>query len=97
MDVTAWSNGSSTYGFRVGNRNAHRYFNTNWKEILVMMDDEVHNFKLTKSFWSTCPEFRGKAIERWLRKHKLIPWPKGNPPRLKLIHLGRNKFELKQS
>ena len=97
MDVTAWSNGSSTYGIRVGIPSVHRYFNTNWKKIQVKMDDEVHNFKLTKSFWSTCPEFRGKAIERWLRKHNLIPWPKGQPPRLKLIALRGNKFKLKLS
>lgn len=97
MDARAWSNGGSTYGIRVGVPNVRKYFRKNWKIVRVNIDGEVHEFKLTKSFWSTCPEFRGKAVKRWLRKHRLISWPKGRPPRLKLVPLGSNKFRLRLS
>jgi len=58
------------------------------------IDGVFHTFKLSSTFWTTCPEFRGKAIKGWLLSHKLIPWPKGKPPILELVPLGGNRFRL---
>jgi hypothetical protein len=35
MEVSAWWNGSGTYGIRVGVENRRRFFNPLWKEIEV--------------------------------------------------------------
>ena len=96
MDVTTWF-GSNTYGIRVGALNRKLYFDRSWVEIHVELDGQFHQFSLTKGFWHKCPEFRdsGKSvIKEWLQRHKTIKWPRGKPPRMKLISLGDNKFRL---
>jgi hypothetical protein len=46
------------------------------------------------TFWTTCPEFRGGPIHRWLKEQGVIPWPKRNPPKFELLLLKDNKFIL---
>ena len=72
------------------------YFQSNWKNIVVKIDNQFHAFRLTSTFWTTCPEIRGKAIGQWLIKRKLAPWPYGNPPKVELVPLGGNRFRLKK-
>jgi len=95
MIVSAWKGGGS-YGIRVGNDNAHRFFDKSWNHIEVKVGSIFYKFKLSPTFWSTCPEFRGKIIENWLKSQRLVPWPKGNPPKFELIPLGNNRFWLKK-
>jgi hypothetical protein len=92
MEVTAWK--GATYGIRVGKNNVGQYFMSGTKTIDVEIDRNVCTFPLSSTFWTTCPEFRGKSIGVWLRKNNLIPWPKGQPPKLKLLPLGKNIFRL---
>lgn len=92
MKVSAWK--GATYGIRVGKDNAQRFFSQSYPIIEVDIDGKVHSFRLRDTFWTTCPEFRGKAIEEWLRKNGLIPWARGEPPELRLIELGQNQFQL---
>jgi hypothetical protein len=92
MLCSTWKGGS--FGIRVGNANAQKYFQKKWTEIEVIIDGKHHFFDLTKTFWTTCHEFRGKEIGIWLRKHGLDRWPKGRPHKVKLISLGSNKFKL---
>ena len=96
MEVSTWF-GSKTYGVRIGAANRDLYFARNWSEIEVAMDGQFHQFSLTKGFWHKCPEFRdcGKpVIKEWLQRHKTIEWPRSHPPRMSLIPLGDNKFQL---
>lgn len=92
MIVSAWYGG--TYGIRVGKRNAQEYFSKEWSEISVEIDGEVYSFKLSSTFWTTCPEFRGKPITNWFKKLNATKWPKGNPPRFELTHIVDNRFKL---
>ena len=93
MTVTAWKGG--TYGIRVGLVNAHQYFKPQWSTIDVRIEGRWRTFPLTKTFWTTCPEFRGGPIPAWLKKRRLVPWPLGRPPRFTLAPLGRNRFDLR--
>jgi hypothetical protein len=96
MTATGWKGGS--YGVRVGHSNAEKYFSKGWTSISVEIDRQLYEFPLSKkTFWTTCPEFRGNAIERWLLRHRLAPWPHGKPPRLVLTHLGGNLFRLSKA
>jgi len=93
MIASTWQ-GGGTYGIRVGNKNAQRYFRKNWSSIEVIIDGKTNVFNLSNTFWTTCPEFRGKEIGVWLRKHGLDRWPKGKPHKVELIPLRANKFKL---
>lgn len=101
MDVTSrgtfeargWqSSGGVTLGLRFGAENARRYVDPSWTELVVELDGELHNFQLRGSFWRHCPEVRGAAITEWLQRHGLAPWPRGEPPRLRMVHLEGNRF-----
>ncbi len=91
MKVSAWKGG--TYGIRVGHQNAEKFFK-GLRTIEVQIDGHFEVFKLSDTFWTTCPEFRGVAIARWLKKNGLAHWPKGRPPRFELTPLGGNRFRL---
>ena len=93
MKVSTWKGG--TYGIRVGKDNAQRYFSKSWNNIRVHIGSQFHVFKLSKTFWSTCPEFRGGTIPRWLIINGLDKWPKFQPHSLTLNPLGGNSFELR--
>lgn len=92
MEATAWK--GATYGVRLGRANAESYFQKTWAFIEVELDGEIHRVKLPGSFWRKCPELKSAAIGRWLQKHRLAPWPKGDPPKLKLSLLEGNRFRL---
>jgi len=92
MIGTTWKGG--TFGIRVGSANALQYFNKKWTHVEVKLGNTFHVFNLSKTFWTTCPEFRGKEIGMWLHMHGLDHWPKGRPHKVKLIPLGSNKFKL---
>lgn len=92
MEATGWK--GATYGVRVGRTNVDSYFQKTWAFIEVELDGEVHRVKLPDSFWRKCPELKSAAIGRWLRRHELAPWPKGDPPKLKLSPLEGNRFRL---
>jgi hypothetical protein len=97
MQASAWNDGGTTYGIRVGLPNRDRFFDPSWREIEVEIDGEIHQFPLTDGFWRQCPEFRDRGtpvVREWLRRHRMLKWPKGDPPRMELIPLGGNRFRL---
>jgi hypothetical protein len=97
MRVKAWSNGRGVYGIRVGAQNRAKFFDASWAEIEVELESEVHRFRLTDGFWRDCPEFRDRGapiLREWLRTHRTLNWPKGDPPAIELIPLAGNRFRL---
>jgi hypothetical protein len=94
MQVSAWKGG--TYGIRVGKGNADSYFPKDWKgkTIAVEIGGQVFEFRLSETFWTTSPEFRGAPIKRWLAQKGLLSWPSGSPPGFELQPLGGNRFRL---
>jgi len=91
--VTVWEDGSGGFGVRIPVA-AKRQFSEHWTKVHVEVDGELCTYPLRETFWTTCPELRGRAIGRWIKKHGLTDWPKGKPPKLRLIPLGGNRFRL---
>jgi len=97
MRVTAWNNGGSTFGIKIGKGNRDEFFSPDWKEIEVEMDGTVRRFFLRPGFWKDCPEFRDRGqplIKEWLERHRELPWPKNHPPKAELTPQGQNRFRL---
>ncbi|MCG8643325.1 MAG: hypothetical protein MI862_26600 [Desulfobacterales bacterium] len=97
MDVTTWHNGYGLYGIRIGNLKRDKYFEQTWKRVQIKMDGIDRTFVLTPGFWEKCPEIRDKGepfIKKWLQKHKTLEWPKGKPPKMKLIKIEGSQFKL---
>ena len=92
MRATGWKGG--TYGVRVGQQNAAKFFRKNWSGIIVEIGGRPHYYALRSTFWTTCPEFRGAEIGDWLEANGLAPWRSGEPPDLELTPLGENRFKL---
>lgn len=103
MHVTAWSNGQplpsgAGYGVRVSSHDRDRYFDRRWSHVLVNLGDaEPVAVPLSTAFWDRCVELRSASIGRWLLRHQLAPWPKGQPPALILRHTDGNQLELCRS
>lgn len=100
MKVSGWKSGKSdakgrvAFGVRVGKENANRFFEREWDVVLVEMDGETFPVKVTKTFWTTCPELRNPAIGAWLKKKGLERWQSGRPPRIRLTPISKNRFRL---
>jgi hypothetical protein len=101
MVVTGWNDGSpnnttgSGYGIRISHKDRDRYFTQEWPSVTIELEGEsVTEANLTPSFWRRCTELRGREIGRFLLEHRLAPWPKRKPPRLKLEPVGSRRFRL---
>ena len=94
MQVSAWSNGSGSYGFRIGVRNRDRYFSRDWDEIDLELGGEHYRVRITSGFWRACPEVRDSAIKDWLREHRTLEWPRGQPPKIEMVPMGGNRFRV---
>ena len=100
MNVSGWTNSKSnnrkagTLGVRVGRANAEQYFDKRWPIVYIEMDSTVVPVKITAGFWSNCPELRSAAIGDWMSGKGMVPWRKGDPPRLMLVPVVGNRFRL---
>ena len=94
--VTAWSNGSSTYGIRVQRRDRESFFRQSWTSVSLMLIGGTRSMSahvnLTPSFWRNCPELRGRVIRDWLFENGLAPWKRGNPPRFRVVPTDEGEF-----
>lgn len=100
MIVSGWKNGNFllqrpvALGLRVGRKNAAHLFEKEWGGVLIEMDGMTVPVRITKAFWSSCPELRSSAIGAWMKKRGLVPWIKGKPPQMRLTPLRGNRFRL---
>src|SRR6266851_1543754 len=90
MWVRAWSNGrpvasGAGYGLKVSRADRDHHFKSSWRSVrLLFQDGECISVAVSASFWRDCTELRSSAIGRWLIRERLAPWPRGEPPALRL-------------
>ena len=100
IEVSGWKNGKFdnrkpvAIGISVGRENANRFFDRQWDVVVIQMDRKTIPVRITKGFWSKCPELRHPAIADWMKRKGFVPWHRGNPPKMFLIHVGGNQFRL---
>lgn len=99
MIVTGWNNGSprntgAGYGVRVSNKDRGKYFEESWSSVTIEIDGDRIKVNVSSSFWQSCAELRSAKIGKWLIRKGLAPWPKDEPPKLKLEPKGNKEFIL---
>ncbi|MDD5456320.1 MAG: hypothetical protein PHV30_04725 [Candidatus Margulisbacteria bacterium] len=103
MIVTCWKGGNGNvfdpigYGLKVAIQDRDKYFNSNWDNIRVELNDNITVLIKTnkKSFWNnSCHELISVEVGKWLIENNIAPWPKGNPPKLRLDLISNNYFKL---
>ena len=99
MIVSGWNSGSPNnatgggYGIRMSRRDRDEYFDPKWPWVTIELEElGVTEVNLAPSFWRGCTELRGAAIGKWMLERGLAPWPKGEPPRLRLEPVGERRF-----
>ena len=86
------------YGIRIAHKDRDQYFQRRWASVTIELEDEeTVDVNLSDSFWRSCSELRSARIGKWMLEHKLAPWPKGNPPKLRLEPVGERKFRLSRA
>ena len=100
IEVSGWKNGKFdnrkpvAIGISVGRKNAERFFDKRWDVVVIQMDGITIPVRITNGFRSKCPELRHPAIADWMKRKGLVPWARGNPPKMFLTHVFGNKFRL---
>jgi hypothetical protein len=101
MIATGWNNGSpnnstgSGYGIHLSREDRDKYFRREWSTVIIELEGASPvEVNLAPSFWRRCTEFHSAAIGKWLLDHGLAPWPKGNPPKMRLEPAGGRRFRL---
>jgi hypothetical protein len=105
MLVTAWNNGKhhrsgAGYGVRIREEDREHYFRKDWKAVFIRFENAEFEAKINidkLSFWGkSCGELVKKEIGSWLITNNLAPWDKGEPPKLNLVSIYENHFELRK-
>jgi hypothetical protein len=96
MKVRVWTNGSGGFGVAISPRDGALCFDRGWQSVLVEVAGETEEYPLTEKFWTTCPELRGRGIQRWIRQQGLDTWPRGSRPVLRLEPIGPRRFQLQR-
>lgn len=99
MQVTAWNNGSTGYGFQLSKNDRDKYINKNWKSIILSLpfQDGIKETECNickESFWDRCPELIDKEIKFFLVERNLTTWEKRNPPKFEMIQVKENHFKI---
>ncbi len=63
-------------------------------KVELRIDGDWVSINITDTFWTTCPEWRKKEIGAWLIANKRDDWELNNPTKIRVTHLGDNRFAL---
>lgn len=88
-----------SYGLKVSAEDRDKHFKRKWGTIILTLEGENQPFEVNvdkDSFWiGNCRELLHKNIKDWFFKNKIIPWEKGNPPKIELSKIKDNEFRAK--
>ena len=83
------------YGIGISKEDRDGYFHRDWDFVEIELENgEIVRVNLSNSFWNRCEELRSSKIGKWMSDRSYAPWPKGDPPKSKLIPLGERKLKL---
>ena len=92
--ASAWYSGDDVYGLRIPREVRDVMFKKNWKTVQLKIGRQDAVINMRPSFWRSCHELRSPAIRKWLQARGLDDWEYSKPPRIRVKHLGGNKFQI---
>jgi len=104
LAVTAWNNGKhhasgAGYGLRVSIADRDKHMKREWGSIdlYLPVPDGLAKVNIDKpSFWTdSCRELIHHQIGAWLIHQRKGHWPKGSPPKIKLVQRGERAFDVR--
>jgi len=95
--ASAWWGGSAC-GLKISAADRNRFLKREWGSVDLLIPDEPHPTPVNidkPSMWEgTCRELIHIKIKSWFVRSGKFPWPKGKPPRVRLLHSGPRSFTL---
>ena len=64
-----------------------------FKEVTIYIGNDKVTRPLRQTFWSTCPEIRGKVFRKFFQEHGLLDWERDKPHKL-FLNKENNIFSL---
>jgi hypothetical protein len=96
--AVAWNNGRTGYGLKVSAIDRDAYLKREWGSVDLYLPgrDQPARVNVNKdSLWNkTCRELISKEIGAWLIDNGMAPWPKGHPPKFRLLRRAPREFDL---
>jgi hypothetical protein len=96
--TSAWCNGSTGFGLKLAEADRNRFLKREWKTIeLFLPDDEtpaVVNIAKPSMWDGSCRELIHSKIGHWFKAAGLYPWPKGEPPKVRIMPIGERAFRV---
>ena len=96
--ATGWSNGGTACGLKISAADRDRYLKREWGSISLVLPNEPEPIPVNidkASMWEgSCRELIHAKIKTWFIQAKMFPWPKGKPPRVRLVPSGPRSFTL---
>ena len=101
--VKAWNNGShhqsgAGYGLKMSATDRDAHLQREWGSVDLYLGGQSRPVKVNvdkNSLWNdTCRELISQEIGSWLIGNGMAPWPKGKPPKLKLLRRSQRAFDV---
>ena len=96
--ATAWSNGATACGLKISAADRDRYLERQWGFVDLLIPGQPAPIPVNinkASMWDgSCRELIHFEIRAWFIRSGKFPWPKGSPPRVRLVQSGRRSFAL---
>lgn len=102
MIVSAWYNGDTVFGIKIGRADRPRHFSRDWDSVRIAIAGQAEiACPLVATFWGSCPVIRATALRDWFEKlghvkDKKKNWQKRQPPKFRLISVSGNRFALEE-
>lgn len=103
LSATAWKNGSpdergNGYGLKISAVDRDTYLKRTSGSITLHLPGAPRPVEVNidkASMWEgTCRELISREIGAWLIREGLAPWPKGRPPKFRLVPRNQRQFDV---
>ena len=101
--VIAWNNGShhqsgAGYGLKMSATDRDAHLKREWGSVDLYFGGQSRPVQVNvdkDSLWNdTCRELISQEIGSWLIGNGMAPWPKGKPPKLRLLPRSQRAFDV---
>ncbi len=94
--AVAWNNGShhasgAGYGLKISARDPDTHLKREWNSVDLYLPGRSQP---TRVGVDSCRELISQEIGAWLISNGMAPWPKGRPPKFKLVARAERAFDV---